>query len=261
MVEQLARNGVGALVLVDPDRVEYRNLNRIVNATEADARQGTPKVEVMARAIDAMGFGINVTPLAESLWRPSVVHALADCDVVFGCMDTIDGRHLLNRAATFYLQAYFDLGVKLEADGRGGVEQVCGTVHYLQPGGSSLLSRGVYTLEQVRSANLRRTDPSAFAAEQKAGYITGAEEDRPAVISVNMLTASLAINELLARLHGFRLDPNGEFATHRLSLSHALYVNEPEGDVCDVLARHVGRGGVEPLLDMPALDGDLEMAA
>ena len=33
VIEQLARLGVGRLVLVDPDRVEEKNLNRIVNAT------------------------------------------------------------------------------------------------------------------------------------------------------------------------------------------------------------------------------------
>ena len=101
-----------------------------------------------------MGLGTSVRTLASTLFDSAVVRELASCDVLFGCMDTVDGRHLLNKLAAFYLIPYFDLGVKIEADGLGGVNQVCGSVHYLQPGGSSLLSRHVYSLEQVRAAGM-----------------------------------------------------------------------------------------------------------
>lgn len=253
LTEQLARNCVGELVLVDPDRVEQKNLNRILNATMEDARQGRLKVDVAASAIRAMGLGTRVETHPRSLFHADTVHAVATSDVVFGCMDSIDGRHLLNKLATFYLIPYFDLGVKLEADGQGGVDQVCGTVHYLQPGGSSLLSRHVYTMDQVRAAGLHRTDPAAYRALLDDGYIRGVDEDRPAVVQLNSLLASLAVNEFLARLHPYRLDPNAEYAVHRLSLSHGIYEHESDGDPCPVLARHVGRGDISPLLDWAEL--------
>ena len=246
LIEQLARNCVGELVLVDPDRVEEQNLNRILNATMKDARQARLKVDVAARAIRAMGLGTAVHTYPRSLFDPAVVRAVAGCDVVFGCMDSVDGRHLLNKLATFYLIPYFDLGVKLEADGRGSVDQVCGTVHYLQPGGSSLLSRRLYTMDQVRAAGLHRTDPAAYRAQLDDGYIRGVQEDRPAVVQLNSLLASLALNEFLARLHPYRLDPNADYAVHRLSLSHGIYEHEGDGAPCPVLARHVGRGDVSP---------------
>ena len=253
VIEQLARNCVGTLVLVDPDHVEEKNLNRILNATMEDVREGRFKVEVAARAVSGMGLGTVVETHARSLFDPSTVLAVAGCDVVFGCMDSVDGRHLLNKLATFYLLPYFDLGVKLEADGIGGVDQVCGTVHYLQPGGSSLLSRHVYTMEQVRSAGLLRTDPSVYRTQLEDGYIRGVQEDRPAVIQLNSLVASLAINELLARLHPYRLDPNAEYAVHRLSLSHGIHEHESDGELCSLHARHIGRGDVSPLLEWAEL--------
>ena len=107
------------------------------------------KVDVAKRYIEALSLGTEVSAIASNLGTASAVRAIAECDIVFGCMDGAEGRHLLNRIATFYLLPYFDLGVRLDADGCGGVEQVCGTVHYLQPGGSSLFSRGVFTLEEV----------------------------------------------------------------------------------------------------------------
>ena len=253
VIEQLARNCVGSLVLVDPDHIEEKNLNRILNATMEDARAKRLKVEVAARAIRAMGLGTKVQVHAKSLFDPEVIREVATCDVIFGCMDTIDGRYLLNKLASFYLLPYFDLGVKIEADGSGSVDQVCGTVHYLKPDGSSLLSRNVFTLEQVRTAGLQRTDPAQYQQQVKEGYIVGAQEDRPAVIQLNSLIASLAVNEFLARLHPYRLDPNGDYAVNRISLSHGICDHEPDGEPCRVLARHAGRGDVEPLLEWAEL--------
>ena len=260
LIEQLARNCVGSLVLVDSDQVEQKNLNRILNTTMEDAQNGEFKVDVAARAIRAMGLGTVVETHPRSLFDANAVRAIAGCDVVFGCMDSIDGRHLLNKLATFYLIPYFDLGVKLEADGKGGVHQVCGTVHYLQPGGSSLLSRRVYTMEQVGAAGLFRTDPAAYRTQLKDGYIRGVQEDRPAVVQLNSLVASLAVNEFLARLHPFRLDPNSDYAIHRLSISHGIYEHERDGEPCPMLLRHVGRGDVTPLLDWAELSLEQEAA-
>ena len=260
LIEQLARNCVGTLVLVDPDRIEEKNLNRILNATMDDARQNRLKVDVAERAITAMGLGTTVETHPRNLFDPRAVAAVAECDVVFGCMDTIDGRHLLNKLATFYLIPYFDLGVKLEADGTGGVDQVCGTVHYLQPGGSSLLSRNVYTMEQVRAAGLYRTDRAAYRSQLSDGYIRGVQEGRPAVVQLNSLVASLATNEFLARLHPYRLDPNADYAIHRLSVSHGIYDHEEDGAPCPILAKHIGRGDVTPLLDWPELSAQQNVA-
>jgi hypothetical protein len=253
VVEQLARLGAGKLILVDPDRVEEKNLNRILNATIEDACAGWFKVDVLQRAIVNMGLGTQVMTFANNLYDPQAVKAVAQCDIVFGCMDSVDGRHLLNRLATFYLIPYFDVGVKLEADGSGGINQICGTINYLQPGKSSLLSRGLYDLEQVRAAGLKRTDPDAYQEQLKEKYIVGVQEERPAVISVNTLYAALAVNEMLARLHPYRDDDNRDFATYRISLTQAQVYTESEGEPCRVLARHVGRGDVRPLLDMPEL--------
>ena len=217
VIEQLARLGVGRLVIVDPDRIEERNLNRILNATREDAYLRRPKVEVMARAIAAMGFGTELDIIAEDLATPRAIRAVAECDAVFGCMDGVEGRHLLNRLAAFYVLPYFDLGVKLEADGQGGIKEACGAVHYIRPDGATLQDRKVYNADQLKAAGLRRTDPKAYREQVKAGYIRGVAEDRPAVISINMQMASTAINELLARLHPYRYDDNSDSAIVRTS--------------------------------------------
>ena len=45
---------------------------------------------------------------------PEAVRAVTECDVVFSCMDGVEGCHVLNRLVTFYLMPYFDAGVRLD---------------------------------------------------------------------------------------------------------------------------------------------------
>lgn len=251
VIEALVRLGVGEVVLVDPDRIDELNLDRITFARRPDI--GRLKVERAAELIEELELGTRVTAMPRNLIDPDVVRALSVCDVVFGCMDGAEGRHALNRLATFYSLPYFDLGVRLDADGAGGVSQVCGGVHYVQPGGSSLVSRGVITLEEVRVEGLRRANPAEYEAQRRDRYIHGVDVDRPAVIALNGHVAHLAVIELLARLHPFRDQPNARFAKHRVSLLHGLVLHDGDGAACSILARHVGRGDVAPLLEMPAL--------
>ena len=253
VAEQLARLGVGTLVLVDPDPVEDKNLNRVLNTGKEDVYLSRPKVHALAAAIARMGLVQEVIPIAENLISSLAVQRVGECDLAFGCMDGAEGRHMLNRLSTFYTMPYIDVGVRLDADGNGGIEQIAGAVHYLQPGKSSLLSRGVYNLDRVNAEEIRRTNPELYRRRIKEGYLRGVEEDRPAVISVNMFFASLAVNELLARIHGFRNRSNSEYAWTAGSLTEMQFYPEAESAACSVLERHVGRGDVTPLLERPSL--------
>lgn len=253
IIEQLARLGIGRLVLIDPDLVEEKNLNRILHTTMADVQNHRYKVDVLAEAVRKIGIGTQVEELPLSLFTRESIHAIAGCDVVFGCMDSVEGRFVLNKLATFYLLPYFDLGVKLEADDDGDISQVSGAVHYLQPGRSSLVSRNVFSMKDVEAEALRRRNPQDYEQRRKEGYIRGVQEDRPAVISVNMMVASMGVNDFLARLHDYRTDGNAKFASWRVSLSHGCFYPESEGITCNILKRHVGRGDIEPPLDYPEM--------
>lgn len=253
VVEMLARLGVGRLVLVDPDKVEGKNLNRIVNATHADAEKGRAKVEVLEEAISRMGFGTVVEPLAQDLRTPSVLRRLAACDVIFGCVDSPFARSLLNTLATHYLLPYFDVGVRLQADDRGGISAVYGGVHYLIPGGSSLYTRGVIKPETVRADMLRRYYPEQYAQQLAEKYIRGAAVESPAVISVNGVMASHAVMEFLARIHPFRCRDLECTRGQMLDLATCVWSCDEESPVDDLLAHWTGLGDRTPLLGDPTL--------
>jgi hypothetical protein len=253
VVEMLARLGVGRLVLVDPDVIERRNLNRIVNSTAQDAGRRRPKVELLREAVMSMGQGTRVETFQQDLLNAGVVHSLANCDLLFGCTDSADGRDLLNRISTFYLVPLIDVGVRIDAGSRGRAEQICGAVHFLIPGGSSLLSRGVITAKQVEADGMRRHQPDQYAERVRESYVKGAEVNRPAVVSLNGFIAAHAVNELLARIHGFRRDDLAEFRYQLFDLREGAWHRIPEGPPCQVLGRFVGRGDTRPLLQNPSL--------
>jgi proteasome lid subunit RPN8/RPN11 len=253
VIEQLARLGVGELVLVDPDIVEKKNLNRILNSTAEDAEHETPKVLVGKRMIDALGRGQKVLPLQMNLDSVEAVQRVAECDVIFGCVDSAEGRNLANRIAAYYLIPYIDVGIRLVADGQGGVETIAGAVNYIRPGGTSLLERGAITSEQIRAEETKRTDPVRYAELRRAKYIEGVNEERPAVIGVNSFFASLAVNEFLARVHLFRNVDNGEFATVRGDLCEFMLYREPEEGSRGHLVKEIGLADRNPLIGRPSL--------
>lgn len=254
VIEQLSRLGAGELILADPDIVETKNLNRIVNSSEAHVAENLTKVEAIRATICRHGTGTRVTTFADSLFLPDVARAIAACDIVFGCMDSVEGRDRLNRIAAFYLIPYFDLGVRLDADGAGGIANVSGIVNYLLPDGSSLLSRGAYTSETLRVDALRRTNPTQYKRELDDGYIKGAKVESPAVISVNGFCATMAVNEFLARIHPFRGGRNSDERRQQFDLKNSFWVQRDDVGPCQILSKYVGRGDMFPFLNNVSYD-------
>lgn len=253
VIEQLLRHGVGELVVVDGDIVEHRNLNRILNSRLADAEARQPKVELAARTAGEMGNSTVVHRFATPVQDRAALASLALCDVVFGCVDSAEGRQVLNRLAAYYLLPFFDLGVRIDADGEGGVSSAYGVVHYLKPDGSTLMERGVVTQARLRAEGLARTDPAQYADEIERGYIRGTNEQRPAVITLNMMVAAHAVMELLERLHPFRLDEPAAFASLLIDVRGGGTSSAPELANYDGYGQDVGRGDCAPYLGMSSL--------
>lgn len=252
MVEQFARLGIGRLVLVDHDRLEERNLNRILGSTAADVLARRFKVEVLADHVARLGFGTTVVPLACPLENETAIRAVSGCDFIIGCVDMLAPRALLTRMGTYYVQPYFDLGVRLVADGAGGISTVCGSVHYLQPGYSPLDTRGVYRLEDLRAEGLARHDPAAYRRQLAEKYIRGAAEPSPTVLPINLLIASLAMNDLLGRIHPYRTMGNGH-SSLMANLGEMEVIPGFHHESDSELQRHLGHGHVTPPLGMPEL--------
>lgn len=256
IAEQAARLGFGRVDLIDFDRIEPHNLNRILNATRADAGERRLKVEMFASSVAShRGEGI-ATAIPASITSREAVLSASQADVLFCCVDTLEARQIADFIAQAFLLPLFDMGVVIplrKAEQGMAIADVCGRVDYVQPGGSTLLDRGVYSPASLRAEYLRRTAPGAHQHELEAGYIKGMIEEAPSVITLNMRVAAAAMNEFIARAYPFRLDPNGQYARTEFSLA----AGEDEFSAEDQFPRSsfglFARGDLEPLLGLPLL--------
>lgn len=258
-IEQLYRLGVGHLLLIDPDKVEEKNLNRIIQAILSDAKKGRYKTDVLAEAIERAGLGTTVEVKSVNLFdSKDAILELIQCDIIFGCVDRAETRHLLNQIANFYLIPYFDMGVQITADKKDGIESMSGTGHYIQPGLSSLLSRNLYTPTRLEAEGLQRKDPEEYTRRLKAGYIQNADVERPAVLPINMLMSSMTVIDFLNRIHlkPFKEDNPDFYARMLMDYTANCTENKSESkfEIDAAAGIFTGRGDCKPFLRMSQLE-------
>lgn len=252
VIEQLMRLQVGEMILVDPDVIEGKNLNRLVGAAKKDI--GKAKVAFYKSYIERMGLGVKVVAFSENLYNSDRARwALSTCDVLFGCVDSASGRLLLNTISTFYNIPYFDMGVSLNADGKGGVSYMGAQIDYLQPGKSSLRTRGVIKQQDVSAELEKLFSPDLYEQHRKEHYIKNVQVDRPAVISVNGYVAYMAVLNLLDRIIGYRHELQYGQLVSLLCDDEVVKRPEDEFPVDPYLAKYKGRGDCNPYLNMPSL--------
>ncbi|QGG77341.1 ThiF family adenylyltransferase [Pseudomonas syringae] len=261
VAEQLSRLGFGEIILIDHDRVESRNLNRILNSTTDDAEASVFKVDMFADAIERVrGTGIAY-PVPSSVGTRDAVLAAADADVLFCCVDTHYGRMIADRLASRFLMALFDVGVliptmKVESVGVV-IAGLYGRVDYVKPGGASLADREVYTGESLRAETLRAANPVGYEQQLQLGYLRGIHEEAPAVISLNMLAASTCVMEFLARAFPMREEPNCNYARTLIKYREGEHEYTSHNDFPCTADSGLGMGATEPLLGIADLSGDL----
>lgn len=96
VVSYLVGARVGALTIVDDDRVERSNLNRQVLFATRDL--GAPKAEVAARAARALDPSVEATAVVARVGVDDVRERVRAHDVVVDCTDGLPAKFLLNDA-------------------------------------------------------------------------------------------------------------------------------------------------------------------
>ncbi len=176
IAQQLSHLGIGHFVIVDPDRIEDTNLNRLVSGTEQDVRQGRLKTEIIKRRIKAVNPKAIVDAYPARWEQDEAAVSLRNCDVVFGCIDSFAGRRDLEAAARRYLIPYIDIGMDVH-DLTAGNFAISGQVAVSMPGRACLRCLGLLTDELL--------------AEEARRY--GAAGSRPQVVWSNGVLASMAV--------------------------------------------------------------------
>lgn len=249
----LARLGVGQIALFDEDIVEVSNLNRLHGARRDDADGMRRKVDVVAREL--AGLGLGVRPVAIPHWADAdeARDALLSCDLVFGCTDDHAGRLFINRYAYFYLRPVIDLGLALTPRGEGGHPgNMIGRATVLRPGTPCLLCRRIAQPHRAAEEELRRAAPAEYERQKREAYVRGAGNPAPAVVTFTTETATMAVNELLQGLTGYRGDDGWAAQRIRrfdLGTDRLQGAKQNPGCILCVDQDYWGRGDVDPFMD------------
>ena len=171
IAEALARIGIGRLVLIDPDRVEAHNLDRLLYASAEDV--GERKVDLVARHVQrgATAEAIEVETHATAIQSRSAFRAALDCDLLYSAVDRPLAKDLLNRIAYAHCIPVISGGVHIENKPDGALANALWSVTVVGPHRRCLRCDGQYTSSDVvmeRDGSL--DDPS---------YIRRADGPRP----------------------------------------------------------------------------------
>jgi adenylyltransferase/sulfurtransferase len=92
----LCRAGVGRLILIDRDYVEFSNLQRQSLYEEADAAEGLPKAVAAARRLRAVNPDIEIQPEVADLTSDNIARLFQGAHVVLDGTDNFETRYLIN---------------------------------------------------------------------------------------------------------------------------------------------------------------------
>lgn len=90
VVEELARLGVGKIVVIDPDVFEEHNLNRQLFSTPANL--GHAKVDAAARRIRDINPAVTLVPVQEAFSPANGAELLKGCRIIVDALDSIQVR-------------------------------------------------------------------------------------------------------------------------------------------------------------------------
>ena len=147
--ETLARIGVSNLTIIDPDRVEPHNLDRLLYATQKDI--GRLKVELVCEGStkSATAYEYKVLPISESVQNDKSIAATLDCDLLFCAVDRPLPKDLLNHIAFAHCIPVISGGVFFDNKPDGRLGQAAWSVTTVGPLYRCLRCDGQYTSTDV----------------------------------------------------------------------------------------------------------------
>jgi hypothetical protein len=196
----LGRLGIRWFLLVDGDQFEASNLSRVLESTPADIGAKTPKATIAGRALQTVAPDATVITIKRPLVHPGDLDLLAACDAIFSCVDRLVPRALLNRLAYAAHVPVIDMGSAFRVDDGGRVVSQGGKIVVVGPGRPCLWCWGDLDAERIRIESL---EPAEREREAAHGYITGADEPQPSVVSFNATLAAAAVTEFVRMVTGF----------------------------------------------------------
>ena len=149
VAESLVRMGIQNLTLIDGDKVETHNLDRLLYATEKDI--GKYKVLLTKEHIQTNAVAENfIVKACHSYLQDEISYKAAlDCDILFSCVDRPLPKDILNNIAyVHYIPVIFG-GVFIDNKKNNKLAQATWSTSVLSPGFCCLRCDNQYTTSEV----------------------------------------------------------------------------------------------------------------
>ena len=239
VAERLARTGIQSMGLMDYDSVEVVNLDRLLGATQMDARLRRSKVEVAARVVREAQTAMDpdVEAMEWSVCEPGGLAAALDYDLIISCVDRPWPRHVLNTIAYADLLPVIDGGIRVQTLPNGGLRNAYWRTHVARPGQPCL-------------ACLRQYDPALVQVERDGSldsptYLDNLPDVSPLKTRQNVAIFSSAVgSSLLTHLVSFVIVPSGLADPGPLEYSLASHSINRNPTTCEEGCPYSGDEGV-----------------
>jgi hypothetical protein len=151
VIQRLAATGIVEIGIMDFDRVQVVNRDRMVGATRRDARLRRRKVDVAARLarLAATADGFKAFRHHTSICSPEGLAAALDYDVIFSCVDRPWPRAVLNLIAYADLIPVIDGGIAIDTFETGGMRGATRRTQVAAPGVACLACSGQISMLDV----------------------------------------------------------------------------------------------------------------
>ena len=182
VAEALARIGVEKLVLIDPDKVETHNLDRLLYAGREDV--GKYKVELVSKHLrnSATAENFEVQTHMDPIQHESSYDDALDCDILFSAVDRPLPKDLVNRIAYAHCIPVISGGVFVDTKPDGTLGQAAWSVSTVGPGRRCLRCDGQYSTSDVTMEQDGSLDDPA--------YVRGSATDGEASANQNVFPFS-----------------------------------------------------------------------
>lgn len=151
IAQRLAATGVVEIGVMDFDRVDEVNRDRMVGATRRDARLHRRKVDVAARLARsaATAADFRVRSHHTSVCSPEGLALALDYDVIFSCVDRPWPRAVLNAIAYSDLIPVIDGGIAIDTFDDGRMRSATRRTQAVMPGSACLACSGQIKMSEV----------------------------------------------------------------------------------------------------------------
>lgn len=259
--EWMARLGVGRIIAVDFDKIDPTNLPRVVGSTKWDAktilrnskipifqkigqRYSKHKVDIAKRVAKESNQKIKFDAIVGSILDENTAKLLKDTDFIFLATDNIQSRLVFNALIQQYIIPGVQIGIKIPKDTK--TQKIGDITANTRPVFPHTAGGCLECYDLILASKLQEESISEEQLKVQR-YVDDETISEPSVITLNVLSAAQAANDLMMIFTGLyekrvKLEHQINFARNRELNSVEMHSNLKCPDCSNESFSRRGRG-------------------